>query len=239
MNPLISIKNLTASYNGFIALESISFDVHQGEFIAIAGVNGSGKTTLIKCILNQLPIQTGTVTIASDIRVGYLPQHLLMENKNFPATVFEVVSTGLVKNNTRKKWLNKQQKSMIYDALKTFHVDHLAHNQIGALSGGQFQRVLLARSIVSNPQVLILDEPTSALDQASRSDFMDLLKAVNQQKQVTILLITHDLASVETYINRVLYLEKTLLFDGSFATFCETETYSPYIHTHPKHHEHD
>ena len=231
---LFSVKDITVRYDHITALEHVQFDVYKGDFIAVVGVNGSGKTTLAKSILNLLRISEGRINWSNGTKLGYLPQHTGLEDRFFPATVNEVVSTGLLKDKPFPKWLKRIDRRTITQTLQLFDIDHLGRKRLGELSGGQQQRVLLARSMVMTPDVLILDEPTSALDQSSRQRFMDLLKKLNTENNLTILLITHDVAGVENYANRVLYLEKNPLFDGSFEKFCETQPYSPYIHTHPK-----
>jgi len=231
---LITVEDITVKYDRITALKHIQFDIFRGDFIAVVGVNGSGKTTLAKSILNLLRIHEGRVVWHNGTKIGYLPQHAGLEDRHFPATVFEVVSSGLLKDKAFPKWLNKADRNIIFDMLRLFDIETLADKRIGSLSGGQQQRALLARSMVMNPDILILDEPTNALDQESRGRFMQLLKSLNLENKLTIMMITHDVASVESYANRILYLEKHLLFDGSFEKFCETQPFSPYIHTHPK-----
>ncbi len=229
---LFTVDDITVKYDKLTALEHVHFDVKRGDFIAVVGVNGSGKTTLAKSILKLLKLNKGRIVWHHETKIGYLPQHAGLENRHFPATVFEVVSAGLLKDKPFPKWLQKSDKKIINETLALFDIEKLANKRIGSLSGGQQQRALLARSMVMSPDVLILDEPTSALDQASRGKFMDVIKQLNQEKKLTILMITHDVAGVEGYAARVLYLEKHLLFDGSFDKFCETQPFSPYIHTH-------
>ncbi len=229
---LVNVDDISVKYGQHLALSHIHFDINQGDFITLVGVNGSGKTTLAKSLLGLKRIASGRITWVNGQKVGYLPQHTGLENRHFPATVAEVVATGLIKDKGRHTWFNKDDRKRVKKMLKLFGMQDMAKKRIGNLSGGQQQRVLLARSMVMTPDLLILDEPTSALDQTSRDKFLKVLKKLNTEQNLTIILITHDVASIEGYANRVLYLDKHLLFDGSFKKFFETQPFSPFIHTH-------
>lgn len=234
---ILDIRNLTVKYHTFTAVSNVSFSVNEQDFIAIIGANGSGKTTLIKTVLGLLNAQEGTIVTPTGVTVGYLPQHTMSLDRFFPATVDEVVGMGLLAKKRFPKILSKQEKQNINDVLHMLNIQHLTHKRIGALSGGQQQRVLLARALVSNPDVLILDEPTSALDHNMRKQFFDILSHLNTSHGVTILLVTHDIASASDYINRVIYMDQKLLFDGTFSAFCEDQQLSPFIHTHSLRHK--
>lgn len=232
---LVSVERLTVKYGHHIAVSDVSFNIHRHDFLAIIGANGSGKTTLIKTLLNLKTPQAGTIRKQPHLRVGYLPQNFNLEDKSFPATVYEIVSMGLINQKTFPKRLNKNDRFLIEKALQEVNIFPLKNQRIGHLSGGQQQRVLLARALVSSPDILIMDEPTSALDQSMRQQFFTLIDHLNKNHGVTIVLITHDLAAAGDYVQRVLYMDQRLLFDGSFAAFCENPQLSPFIHTHPPH----
>lgn len=232
---LLSVVGLTVKYGQHIAVSDVSFDIHRRDFLAIIGANGSGKTTLIKTLLNLKTPQAGSIHKQAHLRVGYLPQNFNLEDKSFPATVYEIVSMGLINQKTFPKRLNKNDRFLIEKALQEVNIYPLKNQRIGHLSGGQQQRVLLARALVSSPDILIMDEPTSALDQSMRQQFFTLIDHLNKNHGVTIVLITHDLAAAGDYVQRVLYMDQRLLFDGSFEAFCENPQLSPFIHTHPPH----
>lgn len=235
---LINIDNLSVKYQQFEALKNISFSINRGDFIAIVGANGSGKTTLIKSLMGLLRVSSGKVTKLNDLYIGYLPQNTASQDRLFPSTVEEVVSTGLMGKKTFPKMLNANDKQLIKETLEYMKIPHLRKKRIGSLSGGQQQRVLLARALVTEPDILILDEPTSALDQSMRSHFFKVVEELNQTFNMTILLVTHDIVTTGEYINRVVYLDQTLKFDGTFDEFCEDPELSPFVHTHPlKHRE--
>jgi len=233
MNALLKVDDLSVKYHRFFALKDVSFAIEDGEFIAVVGSNGSGKTTLIKTLMKLLKPYRGSVEYIRTPSIGYLPQHTTMLERSFPATVEEIVGTGLLNKKRFPKRLNKKDYDRIHEVLT--YLDMTSHKKklIGELSGGQQQRVLLARAMVSNPDLLILDEPTSALDQSMREHFFHLISHLNRDYGVSILLVTHDIATAGDYVSRVLYLDQTLKFDGSFREFCETQPESPFIHTHP------
>ncbi len=235
-NEQLNVNDLTVKYQQFTALKDISFSVNKGDFIAIVGANGSGKTTLIKALMGLLRTSKGKVSFQKNLSIGYLPQNTASQDRMFPSTVEEVVSSGLMGKKRFPKLLTKDDKQKIIDTLEYMKIPHLRKKRIGALSGGQQQRVLLARALVSNPDLLILDEPTSALDQSMRGHFFKVVEELNQEHNITILLITHDIVTTGDYINRVIYLDQTLKFDGTFDEFCEHPELSPFVHTHPLKH---
>lgn len=235
---LLSVQNLTVKYGQHIAVSDVSFTLQRHDFLAVIGANGSGKTTLIKTLLNLKQPHSGAILREPHLRIGYLPQNFNLEDKSFPATVYEIVSMGLINQKTGLKRLTQNDRFLIEKALQEVNIFPLKDQRIGHLSGGQQQRVLLARALVSSPDILIMDEPTSALDQSMRSQFFTLIDHLNRNHGVTIMLITHDLAAAGDYVKRVLYMDQRLLFDGSFEAFCENPQLSPFIHTHPLRHTH-
>lgn len=233
---LLEVNNLTVKYESFTALEAVNFSIEEGEFVAILGENGSGKTTLINSILGIKAFHDGTIIKDKDLKIGYLPQHLRSQDRSFPATVEEVILTGALSQKKGFKKPNRKDVLAMDKWLSVLGISHLKKQRIGLLSGGQQQRVLLARALLSEPNMLIMDEPTSALDPSMRHTFFDVIKNLNQNEKVTILLITHDVASASDLVKRVIYLDQKVLFDGSFLEYCENAELSPYIHTHAAHH---
>ncbi|MFH5881732.1 MAG: metal ABC transporter ATP-binding protein [Candidatus Izemoplasmataceae bacterium] len=231
-NYLLNIHDLTVKYQAFTAIKDINIDIKKNDFVAVIGANGSGKTTLIKALLGLLPIYSGSVNFGKKIEMGYLPQNTTPPDRHFPATVEEIVAMGLLSKKSFPKRLTLKDKEKIEDILRILDITHLIKKRIGMLSGGQQQRVLLARALISGPDILILDEPTSALDQNMRTQFFDILQDLNRTKNTTIILVTHDIAFAGKYVNRVVYLNQHLVFDGSFHEFCEHHELSPFIHTH-------
>jgi zinc transport system ATP-binding protein len=162
-------------------------------------------------------------------RVGYLPQRLKFFNPNFPGTVEEIVRLGLLAARDRGN------TAAVDHALELMGITHLRKRLIGDLSGGQQQRVLLARALVNRPELLILDEPTTALDPETREHFYALLERVNRQENTTVLLVTHDTWSIGKYANRFIYVDKKIVFDGSFDDFCRSEEMTAFFGEHAQH----
>lgn len=230
--PLINVESVTVSYHGQVALYDASLTVNKGDFIGIIGENGSGKTTLLTAILGLTPVQDGVVHIQDDIRIGYVPQYIARQDYIFPASAKEVVLMGILSEKTGWKKYSKEDHKRVDELFDMLRISELKNKRIGELSGGQQQRVLLARALINNPEVIILDEPTSALDKWTEQSFLDLLKKLNQEQQVSIVIVTHDLASLGEYVKNIIYVNKNILFDGSFRDFCQNEKLSPYFHTH-------
>jgi len=230
----IKVENLTVKYQFHTAIKDVTFEIQKGDFVGVIGENGSGKTTLIKALLGALDISSGNITFMDDLKVGYLPQHIMRAEGLFPATAEEVALMGLLEEKRFPKRFTKDDKAKVKRIFHELGIMHLLKKRIGNLSGGQQQRVMLARALISDPDVLILDEPTSALDSVIEQTFLDLLKSLNEEKETTIILITHDLATVGEYIDHVIYLNQVLEYDGPFDEFCKNTTHSPYIHLHAK-----
>ncbi|MGS0972160.1 MAG: metal ABC transporter ATP-binding protein [Candidatus Izemoplasmataceae bacterium] len=230
----IKVEHLTVKYQFHTAIKDVTFEIQKGDFVGVIGENGSGKTTLIKALLGALDISSGNITFMDDLKVGYLPQHIMRAEGLFPATAEEVALMGLLEEKRFPKRFTKDDKAKVERIFHELGIMHLLKKRIGNLSGGQQQRVMLARALISDPDVLILDEPTSALDSVIEQTFLDLLKSLNEEKETTIILITHDLATVGEYIDHVIYLNQVLEYDGPFDEFCKNTKHSPYIHLHAK-----
>lgn len=228
MNPIIEVKNLSVRYGPTEALQDISCSIEKGDFVGLVGPNGGGKTTLAKVILGLLPVASGRISLFkkkidafNDFKkIGYLPQKHTGINSLFPASAEEVVLLGILSAKTWPKRINKDNWHKVDSLLKNLGISNLKGKLISELSGGQQQKVMLARALVSAPEILILDEPSTALDPNSREQFFALLKELNSQKQTTIILITHDTGYIGQYANKLLYIDRKLVFFGDISNFC-------------------
>ena len=235
----LQTEHLCFSYGHAEVLHDVNIIIKEGDYIGIVGPNGSGKSTLMKLLLGLLSSDHGEIRRSISLSdIGYLPQHRQRREKNFPATVTEIVATGLLAHKSIPKRITKEEKKEIKELLTKLGIGELADKSIGELSGGQEQRVHLARCLISKPKMIILDEPTSALDPRIRGEFYAMLKELNDEG-VTLILVTHDLDSVGAYTNKLVYLDKIVLFNGSYVDFSQSETMNLYKGDEHWRHHHD
>lgn len=226
-NPILELKGVTAGYNEEIILRDIDFVVEPFDFIGIIGPNGGGKTTLVKVILGLLKPVKGEVNwhnSSSLMHVGYLPQTSDYD-RQFPVTVKEVILSGLM-SLKRFTWrFGKSDKTRIKEVLSLMGIEHLAGKNIGELSGGQMQRVLLGRAIISDPQLLILDEPNTFVDNRFEHDLYELLKELN--KKMAILMVSHDVGTITSYVKTIACVNRNLHYHRSnIITQSQLEAYN-------------
>lgn len=226
--PVIEINQLSFQYALHKpVLEDIQLSMHQGEFLGLVGPNGSGKSTLIKLILGLLSPNQGEIKLFGQpahqfsdwSKIGYVSQKANSFNSSFPATVFEVVSTGLYGQMGLFKWLGKREKKRIFETLELVGLADCAQQNIGKLSGGQQQRTFIARALVSRPKLLILDEPTVGVDQESVNRFFDLIEYLHQHEGLSILLVSHDIGVITTKVDTIACLNRKLFFHGNTEEF--------------------
>lgn len=250
MPPIIEANNLTVRYGQSEVLKELTFSINSGDFIGLAGPNGAGKTTLIKALLGLLPIFKGKVIFFGQSqkkfkdwqKIGYLPQKILNLNPLFPATVKEVITLGLLAPKKIPKIITKEDQAKTEIIMGELKITNLKDKLLTDLSGGQQQRVLLARCLVANPEILIFDEPSTALDPEARASFFNLIEKWNKEKGLTIILITHDTGYIGRYANKLMYLDRQLIYFGSFSDFCRSEKMNFYFGDYGHHlicHQHD
>lgn len=218
MESILSIKNLTVKYEYVLALDNVSLEIKKGDFLAIIGPNGGGKTTFLKAILGLVKIEKGEILIdGKNIEknrhlIGYVPQFSLVDRK-FPISVLEVVMTGILKPGLHPFFkYSKENKELALNKLSMVGIEHLANRQIADLSGGEFQRLLIARALATDPQILFLDEPTASVDPDSKEKIYKILEEFN--KNITIVMVTHDLGSVSNRVKNVVSINRTLTHYG-------------------------
>jgi zinc transport system ATP-binding protein len=215
---ILELKNLYAGYNGDTILENINLTVYEKDFIGVIGANGSGKTTLLKVILGLIQPYQGSITFFIEGEehkrqfIGYMPQ-VSMFDKKFPIQVMDVVGSGLIAKMGLFKTFNKTQKEQIHQVMEQMGIINLRSKPIGELSGGQMQRVFLARALVSSPSLLILDEPETSVDKTFEHGFFNTLKELN--KTLTIILVSHDIGMISSYVKTIACISRTLHYHRS------------------------
>jgi len=209
---VIEIDNLDFRFNsGPRVLEEVSLRVADGDFASVIGPNGGGKTTLIKLILGLLvPTEGsirvfGTTPLKARPRIGYMPQHAMMDPR-FPVRALDVVMMGRLGRGITFGSYSSADRQAALDALAQAGLEEAGSKAFSDLSGGQRQRVLLARALVTDPDMLVLDEPAAGLDQRVEKDFFDLLKELNQR--LTVILVSHDLGFVATFVRTVICVHR-------------------------------
>jgi zinc transport system ATP-binding protein len=227
---IVKLKEVWVAYEDLVVLEGVNLSVYQDDFLGIMGPNGGGKTTLLKLILGLVPAWKGEAAIFGTSPqkarrfVGYVPQHSRFDF-DFPVSVEEVVLMGRYRHSGLFKKYDAEDRKITQNALKTVGMWELGRRQIGKLSRGQQQRVLLARALVSEPRLLILDEPTSSVDARMQTGFYELLGELKHK--MAIILVSHDVGAVSVHVDKIACLNRKLFYHNSREVTAEElmETY--------------
>ncbi len=216
MARLFEMDSLSASYGGDLVLEDVDFSVQENDFIGVIGPNGGGKTTLLKVILGLLKPVEGTLTFNSDLlnsnSIGYLPQ-ISTGDLNYPVTVMDIVLSGLM---IRKKMISRmtsEDKQKAISVIEELGIKEFVRSSLSELSGGQLQRVFLARAIIGNPRMLLLDEPGNFVDSTFENDFYEKLKELNSR--MAILMVSHDVGTISQHIKSYACVNRKLHYHPS------------------------
>src|SRR5437660_3336036 len=213
----LRLQDVTVGYGRTPVLSGVNLVVPRGSFTGLLGANGSGKSTLIKTILGIIPPLSGRVEFASvDGRppgLGYTPQRDSLDSI-FLLSSFEVVLMGTCGRVGPGRRTGSREKDWAQECLRETGADHLSRKLFSQLSGGQKQRVLIARALATKPDFLLLDEPTSGIDAAARQAVMDVLRRIHAQQKLTILMASHDLPIVRTYVEHVIWLHQGHVLQG-------------------------
>jgi zinc transport system ATP-binding protein len=260
---VLEVSDVSIKYNGHLAVDRINFDVKEGDLLGIVGPNGAGKTTLFKAIIG-LQNHSGKIKLfgydEADYQpllplIGYVSQKVSFE-PNFPATVSEVVSMGLIPEKKLRKgavllkncgysWNLLYQKvgkdsDKVLECLKTAGLESLKDRRIGDLSGGELQRVFIAKALVKDPVLLILDEPVTGVDADAQNKFYNVLKKINTENKITIVWSSHDLEAISKLANRVACMNRKLFFHGEKEEFFSNkELLKTYAESAMQMHMHD
>jgi len=212
--PILDVQHLTVRYNGHVALEDITFHLHEGERVAVVGPNGAGKSTLFKVVSGVLQPNSGEVRIYGSrprghVCIGYIPQRSQVD-WNFPVTVADVVMMGRSAKLGPLNFPHKRDWDHVYHALETVDISGLSSRQIGQLSGGQQQRMFIARALAQEAELMLMDEPLTGLDSPSQEGILDLLDRL-QKENVTVMVATHDLEQASSHFDRIMLLNHRIV----------------------------
>lgn len=228
---IIEFKNISFGYNSELILKDVSLAIHEGDYIGIIGPNGGGKTTLLKILVGLLEPKKGEVfifgknnkTFKERSVIGYVPQRAAHFDQTFPATVEEVVLMGRAAKKGLFKSLTAEDKKKAHEALQKVGMESFNDRLIGQLSGGQQQRVLIARALALDPQILVLDEPTVGVDVHNQEQFYRLLKQLNQEMGLTLILVSHDIDVVANEVTELACINQTLVYHGEPEKFIKED----------------
>lgn len=240
MTALVRTTGLTLAYGGHTVLRDVNIHIERGEIVTVVGPNGSGKSSLLRALIGAIRPAMGSVTRAAGLRIGYVPQSLSIDT-TLPLTVARFLNLPA-----------RVRKDAALTALADAGVPELAERQLGALSGGQFQRVLLARALLQSPDILILDEATQGLDQPGAARFYQQIEAVRRARGCAVLMVSHDLHVVMAASDRVLCLNGHVCCEGTPQVVADAPEYRAlfgtgtqgalalFRHDHDhSHHDHD
>jgi zinc transport system ATP-binding protein len=219
---IIELQNISFAYTKEKVIKDVSLSVHKGDYLGIIGPNGGGKSTLLKLMLGLLSPQSGSIKLFGKAlkhfkdwsNIGYIPQKAYVDN-NFPATVEEVVSMGRYGKIGLFRFPTKEDEQKVQEALDQVEMRDYRSRLINDLSGGQQQRVLIARALVSEPEVIFLDEPTVGVDTKTQKQFYTLLRKLNHELNLTLILISHELDVVAHEATELCYINRTIVYYGN------------------------
>jgi len=224
--PILDVSNLNVRYNGHMALEDITFHLHEGERVAVVGPNGAGKSTLFKVVAGVLQPQSGEVNIYGSrprghVCIGYIPQRNQVD-WTFPVSVADVVMMGRSAKLGPFNWPHKKDWEFVNHALETVELRNLASRQISQLSGGQQQRMFIARALAQEAELMLMDEPLTGLDTPSQEGILNLLDRLKQER-VTVMVATHDLEQAASHFDRIMLLNHRIVAFGKPAEVLHTD----------------
>ncbi len=218
-SPIIHFDKATIAYGRAVALEDVTLEVAPGEFLGVIGPNGSGKTTMFRAILGLLPAVRGSVRVfdcscealrcSHRARIGYVPQ-MSAGNPHFPITVYEAVLMGRYSAIGLFRRPGSRDREMAHEALRDVGMERHASTPLAHLSGGQHQRVMIARALAQQPEILLLDEPTTGVDLPSQHDLMEIINRLHRARRLTVLLVTHDVNLIRSAVHRLALLNRRL-----------------------------
>lgn len=228
----ITCEDLALGYEGKAVTEHIHFTVNKGDYLCIIGENGAGKSTLMKTLLRLIQPISGTIETGDGLsayEVGYLPQQTAVQ-KDFPASVMEIVLTGTLNKSGWKPFYSRQQKNEAQQNMEKMGIWNLRNRCYRELSGGQQQRVLIARALCATTRLLILDEPITGLDPMAIQDFYAMIRRLNREDGVAILMVSHDLRNAVEEANKILHLQKQVLFYGPAHDYMNSQAAGHFFH---------
>lgn len=218
---LITLRDVTIAFEGVPAVEHVSYQVNRGDYMVLIGENGSGKSTLMRAMLGLVHPCAGTVRYGDGLRrnqIGYLPQQTAVQ-RDFPASVEEVVLSGCINQLGSRFFYGKNLQRKAHEKMALLDIENLSDKSYRTLSGGQQQRVLLARALCATDALLLLDEPVTGLDPGSTQELYGLIRRLNREHGVSVVMVSHDLHGSMADANKVLVVDRGVSFCGSIEEY--------------------
>ncbi len=225
MEPLIACKDVSLGYENREVANGINLEVYPGDYLCIVGENGSGKSTLVKGLIGLIRPLKGQILVDPSLReesIGYLPQQTEAQ-KDFPATVYEVVLSGCLKRRGFLPFYSRKEKLLAEKNMEKLGIGEIAKQCYRELSGGQKQRVLLARALCVTDKLLILDEPVTGLDPSAMTEMYQLIRKLNEEDHVAIIMVSHDIMNILSQAKTILHLKQQPLFYGTVSDYKKSE----------------
>lgn len=214
---LIKCENVSIGYEGQTVVRELNFSIEEGDYLCIVGENGSGKSTLVKSLLGLKSVEKGKILFGDGLRqneIGYLPQQSDSQ-KDFPASVFEVVLSGRLNSRGIRPFYTRSDKKQAAEKMEMLGIGNLSGQCYRDLSGGQKQRVLLARALCATKSLLLLDEPVTGLDPIVTGEFYELIRKINRESGIAVVMVSHDIESAVEDATHILHLQEKMLFFGT------------------------
>lgn len=228
---LITCKNVSFAYDGVTAVRDLNFSVAQRDYLCVVGENGAGKSTLISGLLRLKKPFSGTICMGGGLlpgEIGYLPQQTAIQ-KDFPASVYEVVLSGCLNRLGAKPFYTRTEKALADENLRRMEIENLKNRCYRELSGGQQQRVLLARALCAARKVILLDEPAAGLDPVVTQSLYGLIRQINEEMGITVIMVSHDIRAAIRYAKHILHLRQSQLFFGTTEDYKSSEAGSRFM----------
>ncbi len=228
---LIKCEGITLNYENTVVLSDLELTIERGDYLCIVGENGSGKSTLIKAILGLKQPLKGRIVFAEELKqneIGYLPQQTSAQ-KDFPASVMEVVQSGCLNHKGVFPFYSRQDREHAMQNMRLLGIEDLRKKSYQELSGGQQQRVLLARALCATQKLLLLDEPVAGLDPVVTKELYDVIRMLNREKGITIIMVSHDIGAAVESATHILHLRNKVLFYGTKDEYVHSEVGKAFI----------
>lgn len=224
MGILLRCEHADFGYENQDAVVDANLEVNTGDYICIVGENGSGKSTLMKGILGLLKPTSGKIVVSEELKragIGYLPQQTAAQ-RDFPATVYEVVLSGCLGKRGNRPFYSRKERKLAERSMERLGIADLRKQCYRELSGGQQQRTLIARALCATDRMLVLDEPITGLDPSAIQDFYHMIKRLNREEQVAVLMVSHDVQNIVHQANKILHLKREVLFYGTVSDYVKS-----------------